>query len=548
MKRLYTLLGLLLTGLLLFIGSLQASADRRKEVAATPANISESRLLFADHVFALPGRSFMQRIHTVPADAPIEVTGLPEGLYWNADRRRVEGFSPAEGEYRYQVNLILTDRVDSARVPHEVTLSVRRTLPLTRPVMGWISWNVVQDKISTDVIKSVADNMDKWGLKNAGYDYLIIDDLWHAPTRHDDGAPREDSLKFPKGMAEAVKYVHDRGLKFGIYSDAAERTCAGAFGSLGYEEKDARQYAAWGVDLLKYDYCHAPEDALTARQRYAAMSEALRSSGRDIVLYACEWGVRRPWLWGAETGASLWRATYDTRDCWQGKPGGIGVMQSIEQMKDLWPYGGVNRFNDADMMCVGIHGKGKSSSDLCATGPGMTQDEYRTQFALWCMWSSPLLLSFDLSKPISDDDMALITNPDLIAINQDELCQPAEFVGQDGDLLYFSKPLSNGDLAIAVTNVGEKERALRLDFTRFAGAGVTGPFTVRDCQLRQDVGVINGGMDARVRSHATLVYRLSDRVNIGLPIRKNLEKTDPTLQQLPNPKTPKKGNVKKNGK
>ena len=490
-------------------------------------SIQDTELYFSDQVYSAPGRAFMQRIKTVPADAPIVVSGLPEGLQWNADLRRVEGRVMTPGTYQYTVNLILSDQADSALIPHNVTLTVHNRYADSRPVMGWISWNVVEGDISDKVVRETAYQMEQLGLQKAGYDHLIIDDLWHAAKRNNDGTPKEDPTKFPHGIKSTVDYVHSKGLKFGIYSDAAEKTCAGAFGSFGYEKVDAEQYAQWGIDLLKYDYCHAPEDKNEAEFRYRMMGDALRTSGRDIKLYICEWGVRKPWKWGAETGASMWRCTYDTRDCWNGKPGGIGVLQSIEQMKDLWPYGGIHRYNDADMMCVGIHGKGKSSSDLCATGPGMTQDEYRTQFALWCMWSSPLLLSFDLNQPLSADDRALITNQDLIAINQDEMAQPAEFLGQEGDLYYFQKPLSNGDVAIAITNVGEKKQNFHLEFERFSLAKGIRTFKVRDCQERSDVGAIRGGFDTGVRSHATLVFRLSDNIEIGNIPRKNLRKTFP---------------------
>lgn len=502
-----------------------ADKKRGKNDGPESPSIQDSKLYFSDRVFAAPSRPFMQRIKTDPADAPIVVTGLPEGLHWNADLRRVEGRVTAPGTYHYSVNLILTDRADSALVPHDVTLTVNERYAASRPVMGWISWNVFEGDISDKVVRATADQLDQLGLKEAGYNYLIIDDLWHAPARNGDGTPKEDPAKFPQGMKAAVDYVHSKGLKFGIYSDAAEKTCAGAFGSYGYEKTDATQYALWGVDLLKYDYCHAPTEAGEALSRYRTMGEALQSSGRDIMLYICEWGVREPWKWGSETGAPLWRCTYDTRDCWKGKPGGIGVLQSIDLMKDLWPYGGVNRYNDADMMCVGIHGKGKSSSDLCATGPGMTQDEYRTQFALWCMWSSPLLISFDLIQPISADDRAMITNKELIDLNQDELAQPAEFVGQYGNLYYFQKPLSNGDVAIAVTNVGDKEEQFRLEFDRFSLAKGLRAFKVRDCQQRTDVGAVKGGFDTKVRSHATLVFRLSENIEIANIVRRNLKKT-----------------------
>ena len=526
MKRNCFSLSYSLLGVLFLLSCLPSLADKKRSAdAPTSPSIQDSQLYFSDRVFAAPGRLFMQRVKTIPADAPIEATDLPAGLTWNADLRRIEGSVSTPGTYRYNINLILTDRVDSARVPYPVTLTVDERYLNSRPVMGWISWNVVEGDISDRVIRSTADRMNELGLKDAGYHYLIIDDLWHAPSRNADGTPREDPNKFPNGMKSAVDYVHSKGLKFGIYSDAADKTCAGAFGSYGFEKTDANQYALWGVDLLKYDYCHAPEDRTEAALRYRTMGEALQSSGRDIQFYLCEWGVRKPWEWGSESGGSMWRCTYDTRDCWKGKPGGIGVLQSIELMKDLWPYGGVNRYNDADMMCVGIHGKGKSSSALCATGPGMTQDEYRTQFALWCMWSSPLLLSFDLNQPLSEDDRALITNKELIAIDQDELAQPADFVAREGDLYYFEKPLSNGQVAIAVTNVGEKTQNFRLDLSRFPLTKGFRAFSVRDCQLLTDIGAVKGGFDTSVRSHATLVYRLSENIEIGNIVRRNLKKT-----------------------
>ena len=311
-------------------------------------------------------------------------------------------------------------------------------------------------------------------------------------------------------MGATVKYVHDQGLKFGIYSDAAPKTCAGAYGSYGYEHIDAKQYAKWGVDLLKYDYCGAPGDAISAQQRYKAMGDALKASGRDILFYMCEWGVREPWKWGSTTGATTWRATYDTRDCWQGKGGGIGVIQSIAAMKDLWAYSGVNRFNDADMMCVAIHGTGKSSSDLCLTGPGMTQDEYRTQFALWCMWSSPLTLSFDLTKPLTADDKALITNSDLIAIDQDAMGQQAEFVGQEGNIYYFMKDLENGDVAISATNVGATQQQVKFDFAKFSALNPQASYQARDCQAQKNLEKdVISGFTTTVRSHATAVFRLT---------------------------------------
>ena len=494
-----------------------ADKKRGKNDGPESPSIQDSKLYFSDRVFAAPSRPFMQRIKTDPADAPIVVTGLPEGLHWNADLRRVEGRVTAPGTYHYSVNLILTDRADSALVPHDVTLTVNERYAASRPVMGWISWNVFEGDISDKVVRATADQLDQLGLKEAGYNYLIIDDLWHAKTRHSDGRPQEDPAKFPIGMKATVDYAHSKGLKFGIYSDAANNTCAGAFGSYGKETVDAKQYAAWGVDLLKYDYCHAPSDAASAQVRYKAMGDALKQSGRDILLYMCEWGAREPWKWGFTTGSPVWRATYDTRDGWNGKQGGIGIIQSIASMKDLWAYSGVNRFNDADMMCVGIHGTGKSSNDLVVGTPGMTQDEYRTQFALWCMWSSPLLLSFDLTKPITADDKKLMTNADLIALDQDDLGQQAEYIGTVDNMVYFMKDLANGDVAISATNMSEATKEAVFDFSKFSALDPTIDYYTYDCQLQKaGENTVKSVLRAQVRKHATVVFRLGRNKITGI--------------------------------
>ena len=503
----------------------------REQNSTRPETVSpdvlKSPLACAMDIFALPGNRVLHKIVTTDPTLNISVTDLPDGLTWNAKRRAVEGIAPeADGVYKYTVVMQEGKGEPSTA---KASLTVQKNLPMAKPMMGWISWNVVQDKISTDVVKQVSDAMVKQGLKDAGYNYLIIDDLWHAKNRHADGRPQEDPAKFPVGMKATVDYAHSKGLKFGIYSDAADRTCAGAFGSYGKEAIDAKQYAAWGVDLLKYDYCHAPGDAATAQVRYKAMGDALKASGRDILLYMCEWGAREPWKWGSTTGSPVWRATYDTRDGWNGVQGGIGIIQSIAAMKDLWPYSGVNRFNDADMMCVGIHGTGKSSNDLVAGKPGMTQDEYRTQFALWCMWSSPLLLSFDLTKPITADDKKLMTNADLIALDQDDLGQQAEYIGTVDNMVYFMKDLANGDVAISATNMSEATKEAVFDFSKFSALDPTVDYYTYDCQLQKaGENTVKAMLRTPVRKHATVVYRLGRNKITGIssvPAQKNKKAT-----------------------
>ncbi|MCH5179347.1 MAG: NPCBM/NEW2 domain-containing protein [Prevotellaceae bacterium] len=479
-----------------------------------PEMVSESvlatSLFSATTLYSQPGVKFMHKLRTLNDDATISVRDLPEGLTFNAKRNLVEGVIEQEGEYSYMVDITSGDEVNET----PVTLTVSSHLQQPTPFMGWLSWNVVEGDISNSVVEVVADAMVESGLKDAGFHYIVIDDLWHASSREADGTPRENPTKFPKGMKAAADYVHDRGMKFGIYSDAGQYTCAGAYGSLNYENIDAKQYAKWGIDLLKYDYCNAPSDLDTAKKRYKDMGDALKNSGRDIIFYICEWGVREPWKWGAEAGGTCWRASYDTRDCWSGANGGVGVLQSINAMKNLWSYNGVNRWNDADMMCVGIHGTGKSSSDLCGTGPGMTQAEYATQFALWCMWSSPLTLSFDLRKPISDADKALMTNPELIALDQDCMGQAAELIAEDNDFVVFAKDLENDDVAVSVTNLAAGRRKFTIRLADIPALDAAAEYSVRDIINRTAApAAANGALECGyIDSHATVVYRLSKQL------------------------------------
>lgn len=472
-----------------------------------------SRLACATVLYSQPGVRFMHRLRTANPAATVSVSNLPDGLVYNERRQLVEGCIDTEGVYHYTV----TVDNDGEQSDEDITLTVSSDLDMPVPFMGWLSWNVVQGDISESVIRTVADAMESKGLLAAGYNYLVIDDLWHASARQSGtNAPLPDARKFPNGMKAASDYVHSKGLKFGIYSDGGTRTCAGCFGSYGYEETDAKAYAEWEVDLLKYDYCNAPSDLTSCQKRYKAMGDALKNSGRSIVFYMCEWGVREPWKWGSETGASTWRCTYDTRDCWEGSAGGVGIVQSIAGMKDLWAYSGPNRYNDADMMCVGIHGTGKSSSDLCATGPGMTMDEYRTQFSLWSMWASPLTLSFDLRKEISKEDLELMTNGEVIAINQDPMGLQAEYIGEVNGVQTYMKDLENGDVAVALVNLGRSATSATVDFSKLSALEPGVAYDVRDLWAKSSLGAKSSSFDVRIKSHETKVYRFSKSGEVGV--------------------------------
>lgn len=483
----------------------EQNSNRPEIVAAT---VLESGLDAPVTMFSLPGVRYMHRLRSTNPDAEITVKDLPAGLTFNPQRTLVDGRIEVEGVYHYTVVVSSGDEQQE----NEVTLTVSKNLEQPTPFMGWLSWNVVQGDVSEEIVKQVADAFVDEGFYDAGYRYVMMDDLWHADTRAADGKPQANPTRFPNGVKVCADYVHERGLKFGLYSDAAAKTCAGAFGGFGSETIDANTYAEWGVDILKYDYCGAPADVATAKVRYKTMGDALKASGRNIILFVCEWGVRDPWKWGAEVGSSAWRTMQDGRDCWVGSGNGVGITQAVAGMKDLWVYNGVNRFNDADMLCTGLNGTGKSSSHLCATGPGMTKDEYRTQFALWCMWSSPLALSFDIRQPISAVDKKIMLNKEIIALDQDPMGQAAETVSFDDGMFLLSKDLENGDVAISVTNMNDAAQSFTFDFSKIPALDAQQTYTVRDLQKQEDCDDATGSIaSVNVKSHATAIYRLSPK-------------------------------------
>lgn len=467
-----------------------------------------TKLACATTVFSQPNVRFMQKVRSTVSGAQLSVSNLPAGLTWNADRNIVEGVVAEEGVYTYQINVT----VDGETTSEDVTLTVSSSLQHPVPFMGWLSWNSVQGNISQKIIEQAVELFQNKGLYECGWNHIMMDDLWQG-TRKADGTPQPNASRFPNGLKTVADYVHKNGMKFGLYTDAADRTCAGAFGSYGYEEIDAKTYAEWGVDVVKCDYCYAPDDVETAKKRYKALADAFAAAGNNTMLYICEWGVREPWKWGAEVGGRCWRISQDVRDCWTGSGSGVGVVQSIEAMKNLSAYQGVNRFNDSDMLCTGLHATGKSSNDLCGgTGAGMTDDEYATQFALWCMWSSPMALSFDPSKnTLTDADFKLLRNKELIALNQDRMGQQGDLISEADNLVVFAKDCENGDVALSVTNMSSSEKQATFDFAAIPALDPTKTYTVRDVMENAEAGEATGTFTTDVRKHATRVFRLAEK-------------------------------------
>lgn len=467
-----------------------------------------TKLACATTVFSQPNVRFMQKVRSTVTGAQLSVSNLPAGLTWNAARNIVEGVVAEEGVYTYQINVT----VDGETTSEDVTLTVSSSLQHPVPFMGWLSWNSVQGNISQKIIEQAVELFQNKGLYECGWNHIMMDDLWQG-TRKADGTPQPNASRFPNGLKTVADYVHKNGMKFGLYTDAADRTCAGAFGSYGYEEIDAKTYAEWGVDVVKCDYCYAPDDVETAKKRYKALADAFAAAGNNTMLYICEWGVREPWKWGAEVGGRCWRISQDVRDCWTGSGSGVGVVQSIEAMKNLSAYQGVNRFNDSDMLCTGLHATGKSSNDLCGgTGAGMTDDEYATQFALWCMWSSPMALSFDPSKnTLTDADFKLLRNKELIALNQDRMGQQGDLISEADNLVVFAKDCENGDVALSVTNMSSSEKQTTFDFSAIPALDPTKTYTVRDVMENAEAGEATGTFTTDVRKHATRVFRLAEK-------------------------------------
>lgn len=369
------------------------------------------------------------------------------------------------------------------------------------PPMGWMTWNLFQGNINEQLIRETADAMVEGGFRDAGYEYIFIDDLWQGGRdRHNNIIP--DPKKFPSGIKALADYVHSKGLKLGIYSDAAQLTCGGWTASLGFEEQDARTFASWGVDYLKYDYCNAPEDSATARHRYRTMAEALQKSGRDIALGICEWGQRQGEEWCEEVGGQLWRTTYDVRDMWKDivKQGGMGILDIVNTTAPLAQYVRPGQWPDMDMLVVGLNGKGGPSSDL--GGVGCTQTEYQTQMSMWCMMASPLAMTNDLRK-VSDDDRRILLNPEIIAINQDPLGKGAERKVFTEDHQIFVRQLADGSHAVALLNTSDKPLTMTADFKSL---GIPGKFTVRDVWQHKDVARGASKWKGKVMPHETRVF------------------------------------------
>lgn len=375
-------------------------------------------------------------------------------------------------------------------------------LALTPP-MGWNSWNKFACDVDEKMIREIADAMVSSGMKAAGYQYIVIDDCWHG-ERDKLGFIQPDPERFPSGMKALADYIHSKGLKFGVYSDAGWKTCAGRPGSRGYEFQDAMKYAEWGVDYLKYDWCNT--EGLNARGAYLTMRNALYAAGRPIVFSLCEWGSNKPWEWAKDIG-HLWRTTGDItasfdRDVDHGTWKSLGVMTILDLQEGLRVHAGPDHWNDPDMMEV---------------GNGMSVSQDRAHFSMWCMLAAPLIAGNDL-RNMSPETIAILTNNEAIAVNQDSLgIQGFKYSAKDSLETWF-KPLSKGEWAVCFLNRSASPQAISFPWKEhpisdtFANREIDfnqTTFRIRDLWAKKDIGTTKKPFAGQVASHDVILLRLS---------------------------------------
>lgn len=369
---------------------------------------------------------------------------------------------------------------------------------VNKPPLGWNSWNTYGKDVSEKLLMETADAMVETGLKDAGYNYVVLDDCWSLRERDENGRLVADPEKFPHGMKYVADYIHSKGLKFGMYSCAGALTCAGFPGSYDHEFIDAATFAEWGVDFLKYDYCYHSENMVPGHVLYKRMGLALENCGRDILFSACSWGVDGTEKWIKQTSASMWRSTWDIFDKWD------SITELFRKQYDLHNYNGHGCFNDMDMLVVGMNGKGNVGLGGC------TFDEYKFHFTAWSLFGSPLMIGCDV-RNMTDETKEILLNKDVLAINQDEGCrQPYRVNGiwNDDNRVLFVRNLVGGDIAIGFFNMSDDEGSFRLTIDE-VGLPMTTGKTLEATELwtGETFTVKNGVMTGSAPKHAARLYR-----------------------------------------
>jgi hypothetical protein len=458
----------------------------------TPPESPQPRINGPSVFGARPGHPFFYHV-PVTGRPPIILTasGLPAGLNFDAAAGEISGVAPQAGEY--QVKL----RAQNVLGGDEKTLKIviGKKIALTPP-LGWNSWNCFAEAVDDGKIRAAADAMERSGLIQHGWTYINIDDCWEGGR--DAGGNIQSNGKFPD-MKALADYVHSKGLKIGLYSSPGPKTCAGFEASWKHEEQDARQYAAWGFDYLKYDWCSysdVVDKSLPELDRlmkpYQVMEAALLKQDRDIVFSLCQYGMGNVWKWGAKVGGNCWRTTDDIEDTWDSMSG-IGFKQNGHEK-----WAGPGHWNDPDMLVVGKVGWGHLHPTR------LTPDEQYTHVSLWCLLSAPLLIGADMSQ-LDPFTFNLLANDEVLAVDQDAEGRQASRKAMRGKTEIWAKTLADGSKAVGLFNCGEQAADVT---ARWADLGLRGKCQVRDLWRQKDQGPFAGSYAATVPPHGVRLLRV----------------------------------------
>ena len=475
----------------------------------TPAARPEPRVNGARVYGVRPGRPVLFRVPvTGAAPLKVEVLGLGEGklsgLAYDAATRTLSGSVGERGDYALSIRA--TNAFGSDEKP--LVLKVGDDISLT-PAMGWSSWNAFGGKVSDRKVRDAADAMVATGLADHGWSYVNIDDFWqNIPERAKEDPALDGPLRDAEGriapnsrfpdMKALVDYIHAKGLKAGIYSSPGPYTCGRAAGSWQHEELDAKTFADWGFDYLKHDWCFYDDVAFgkgvhRAMYPYLVMGAALRHQNRDILLSLCQYGMENVSAWGRCVGAQSWRTTGDVFDTW------ASVSAAIEKQKRLFMYTGPGAWNDPDMLCIGA----VCWNDFKQTR--LAPNEQYTQVSMWALVAAPLLIGCDLTR-IDEFTLSLLTNDEVIEIDQDPLGKGAGCIAEGDDWEVWARPMADGSVAAGLYNKSAREQTVAFDMEK---AGLMCKWRVRDVWRQEDVGVFAGSYEASVPGHATHLVRLT---------------------------------------
>ena len=487
------------------VGARPQTVDAPKEEAVilTPKPAPEPRINSAKVFGVRPGSPVLYAI-AATGQRPMQFAaeGLPQGLSLDPANGQITGKTRQRGEYK--ITLTASNQLGKATRP--LRLVVGDTIALTPP-LGWNSWNCWGCAVDEQKIREAADAMVASGLADHGWQYINIDDCWMVKRNSNDpvvGGPTRDDCgriltndRFPD-MKALTDYVHGRGLKMGIYISPGPWTCQEYEGSWQHEQLDAFRFAEWGFDYLKYDWCGYGSIARRPtleqmKEPYLFMHLCLDRTDRDIVYSLCQYGMGDVWKWGAEVGGNCWRTTGDISDSW-GSMSGIGFAQD-----DKAQYAGPGHWNDPDMLVVGKVGWGPTLHDT-----HLTPNEQYTHISLWCLLCSPLLIGCDL-KQLDDFTLNLLTNDEVLEVNQDPLGEQAHRVAQDGALEVWAKKMEDGSTVAGLFNRDEVEKPVT---AKWSDLNLKGKVRVRDLWRQKDLGTFEDTFQAPIPRHGVVLIRL----------------------------------------